>query len=146
MRVAASRWRLAAFTLVLASGGLAAPVHPQEAAEGLGVEMGAQTYRVYCASCHGTTGAGDGPVADYLRVVPPDLRKLAWRSSGRFDSEKIYKLIDGREAIGGHGGSSMPVWGDAFLEAREGYSKEKVKERISQLVRYLESIQRPKGR
>jgi mono/diheme cytochrome c family protein len=110
------------------------------------VEMGAQTYRVYCASCHGLKGAGDGPVADYLRFAPPDLRTIARRGKGKFDSESVYKMIDGREALAGHGGADMPVWGDAFLEAREGYSADKVKERIGQLVRYLESIQERGGR
>jgi mono/diheme cytochrome c family protein len=110
------------------------------------VEMGAQHYRVYCASCHGREGAGDGPVADYLRFAPPDLRKMARRNRGKFDFDTAYKMIDGREAIAGHGGPDMPIWGDAFLEAREGYSREKVRERITQLVRYLESIQAPNGR
>jgi mono/diheme cytochrome c family protein len=126
---------------------VAPPAAAQEppAPGALAVEMGAQTYRVYCASCHGLKGVGDGPVADYLRFAPPDLRKLARRNKGRFDSEKAYRMIDGRDALRGHGGADMPVWGDAFLEAREGYSTEKVKERIGQLVRYLESIQEPGG-
>jgi len=134
----------------LAGLGLAAAATPARAQEpaapgALAVEMGAQTYRLYCASCHGPKGAGDGPVADYLRFVPPDLRKLAKRNRGKLDFEKVYKLIEGREALPGHGGADMPVWGDAFLDSREGYSREKVKERITQLVRYLESIQDTDG-
>jgi|MudIll2142460700_1097286.scaffolds.fasta_scaffold55044_3 mono/diheme cytochrome c family protein len=142
--------RLRLLIRALAGLGLAfaaLPAWPQQPApqNTLIVEMGAQTYRVYCASCHGLKGLGDGPVADYLRFTPPDLRKLAQRNRGKFDFEKVYRLIDGREAIQGHGGADMPVWGDAFLEVREGYSPEKVKERITQLVRYLESIQEPGG-
>lgn len=136
-------WALAGLGVALAAppAGAQQPAGPGVPA----VEMGAQTYRVYCASCHGLKGAGDGPVADYLRFAPPDLRTIARRAKGRFDSEKVYKMIDGREALAGHGGADMPVWGDAFLEAREGYSPERVRERIGQLVRYLESIQERGG-
>ena len=37
----------------------------------------------------------------------------------------------------------MPVWGDAFKQARDGYSEAKVKEKIEAVVEYLESLQRP---
>ena len=103
--------------------------------------MGAETYRVYCASCHGKDAKGTGPLADSLRVRPTDLTLLARRNDGKFPGDKVHKIIDGRESVKGHGGSDMPVWGDTFKNAREGYEDEKVKERITQLVDYLHSIQ-----
>lgn len=140
------RW-LDACLVGLALACLAAPAAAQESPDAsLAVEIGAQHYRVYCASCHGPKAKGDGPVAGYLRFAPPDLSKLARRNRGKFDFEKVYKMIDGREALVGHGGPDMPVWGDAFLDARHGYSREKAREQITQLVRYLESIQEPAER
>jgi mono/diheme cytochrome c family protein len=104
-------------------------------------ETGAGIYRTHCATCHGTVGKGDGPMAPQLRIAPPDLTLLARRNGGKFSFEKVYRIIDGRDPVPGHGGGDMPVWGDAFLEAREGYSEEKVKERITQVVHYVASIQ-----
>lgn len=31
---------------------------------------GADLYGIYCASCHGTAGGGDGPVAEHFRRMP----------------------------------------------------------------------------
>jgi mono/diheme cytochrome c family protein len=104
-------------------------------------KAGAKLYRTHCATCHGPSGKGDGPMAGRLRVVPPDLTAVSRRNGGKFPFERVYRIIDGREVVEGHGGSGMPIWGDAFLEEKEGYSAEKVKERITQLASYLASIQ-----
>jgi hypothetical protein len=37
----------------------------------------------------------------------------------------------------------MPVWGDAFKRAGDGYSETKVKERIDALVDYIATLQQP---
>ena len=95
------------------------------------VEDGSQLFRSYCASCHGAEGKGDGPLAANLRVAPTDLTRLAKRNHGKFDGDKIEI----------HGGSDMPVWGDAFKRAGEGYSEAKVKERIDALVEHIETLQ-----
>ena len=31
---------------------------------------GAELYRIYCATCHGTDARGDGPVAEHFRRMP----------------------------------------------------------------------------
>ena len=103
--------------------------------------MGSTTFKTFCASCHGKTARGDGPLAEHLRFVPPDLTRIAKRNGGTFDAEKVAKIIDGRQAVKGHGGSDMPVWGDAFLRSREGYDAAKVKEKIGELVHFLASLQ-----
>ena len=36
-----------------------------------------------------------------------------------------------------------PVWGDAFLDSREGYSREAVHRKLTQLVDFLGTIQKP---
>ena len=97
-------------------------------------------YRVFCASCHGVGGAGDGVVADILRVRPPDLTAIARRNSGTFPRDRIYAAIDGRQKVAGHGHADMPVWGDV-LKRTEGQDEPLVKKRIDALVAYLESIQ-----
>ena len=107
------------------------------------VESGAALFRSYCASCHGTDAKGDGPLAANLRIAPADLTRIAMRNHGKLDAEKVRRAIDGRGPKEIHGGSDMPVWGDAFKRAGEGYSEAKVKERIDALVDYLASLQKP---
>lgn len=107
------------------------------------VENGSQLFRSYCASCHGAGGKGDGPLAANLRVAPSDLTRLAKRNHGKFDADKIRRAVDGRGPREIHGGSDMPVWGDAFKRAGEGYSEAKVKERIDALVEHISTLQEP---
>jgi mono/diheme cytochrome c family protein len=106
--------------------------------------LGSASFKTYCASCHGTTARGDGPMADRLRFAPPDLTRIASRNGGRFPYEKVAKIIDGREAVKGHGGTDMPVWGDAFKAVGEGYDDRAVKQKIGELVQYLASLQAQK--
>jgi mono/diheme cytochrome c family protein len=103
--------------------------------------MGASTFKTYCASCHGATARGDGPLADHLRFAPPDLTRIGRRNAGKFPLDKVVRIIDGREAVKGHGGTDMPVWGDAFKSSREGFDERKVKEKIQELAHYLASVQ-----
>jgi len=116
------------------------PAGAQEPAPA-GPGSGAAIYRTYCASCHGTDGRGDGPVADTLRYAPPDLRRIARRHRGEFPREEVARTIDGRDPLPGHGGGDMPVWGDAFKTRELGFDEAKVRERIERLVAHLESIQ-----
>jgi mono/diheme cytochrome c family protein len=102
---------------------------------------GDSLFRSYCASCHGTSAQGDGPLADVLRVRPADLTRIAKHGGDKFDADKVYRIIDGRKPVKGHGGTDMPVWGDAFKQSSDGYSEEAVKARIKAIVSYLESIQ-----
>jgi mono/diheme cytochrome c family protein len=107
---------------------------------------GKTIYRVYCASCHGAEGAGDGKLAEYLTVKPADLTAIVRRNDGDFPAERLVDVIDGRQPVRGHAGE-MPVWGDAFqkadaLENEPPEVREKeVKRKIEALVAYLRSIQ-----
>jgi mono/diheme cytochrome c family protein len=105
-------------------------------------EHGSSIFRTYCASCHGETGRGDGPLAQSLRRPPPDLTGIAARHKGVFPAEKVYRIIDGRERVPGHGGPDMPVWGDAFMRSGEATTRESVNTKIRRLVEFLDSIQR----
>ena len=102
---------------------------------------GYDLFRTYCASCHGPTGAGDGPLASSMRRRPANLRQIAKRNGGQYPSELVYRVIDGRQQVRGHGGPDMPVWGDAFAKATDAPDEATIKLKIQALVVYLESIQ-----
>lgn len=103
-------------------------------------ESGAALFRTYCASCHGTDARGAGPMTTQLRRLPPSLTSFAVRNGGVFPSERVRRIIDGRD-VPAHGTLEMPVWGDAFRRTREGLSEEAAAARIDAIVRYLDSIQ-----
>lgn len=105
------------------------------------VTLGKHAFRAYCASCHGQEARGGGPVAEYLLVAPADLTQISARHEGTFPTELVFKIIDGREKVRGHGNSEMPIWGDAFQKG--GASEEEAQKRITALVHFLESIQEP---
>ena len=104
---------------------------------------GHAAFVTYCASCHGTSGRGDGPVADDFRHRPADLTQVAKRNGGVFNASKVHAIVDGR-AVKAHGTTEMPVWGDAF-KWKQGLPEEAIRARIEALVRYLESIQERAG-
>jgi mono/diheme cytochrome c family protein len=104
-------------------------------------DSGAALFRTYCASCHGTSGRGDGPVAAHLRKAPPDLTTYTERNGGVFPSERLRQIIDGT-GVGAHGDREMPVWGDAFRTGSGGLTPEGAKARIDAIVRHLGAIQR----
>jgi mono/diheme cytochrome c family protein len=106
---------------------------------------GRDLFKTYCASCHGTSARGDGPLAEHLKKRPPDLTLFAKRNGDAFPSALVYRIIDGRQPMPGHGGPDMPVWGDAFARSRLGSSEESVKRRIDAIVEYLESLQQKSG-
>jgi mono/diheme cytochrome c family protein len=103
-------------------------------------DQGSQLFRTYCASCHGTDARGTGPLTDRMRHQPPDLTRFAARNGGVFPSERVRRIIDGRD-VASHGDRDMPVWGDAFKRTRDGRSEAEVKLRIEAIVKYLEAIQ-----
>jgi|SRR5215510_3269804 len=77
---------------------------------------GRDSFDFYCASCHDSTGQGNGPVASSLKTPPSDLTSLAHRNRGTFPRQRIVALLTGaeRELAAVHGSSEMPVWGPVF--------------------------------
>jgi mono/diheme cytochrome c family protein len=138
MRRARTCSRVAAALVMVGAGSLAVGEDKQPK-----VITGQATYMTYCAVCHGVAARGDGPLADQLRVRPPDLTLLAKRSGGRFDEETVRRIIDGRKPVKGHGGPDMPVWGDVFKNTADGYSDAAVREKVVGVVEHLRSIQAP---
>ena len=102
---------------------------------------GNELFRTYCAVCHGPSARGDGPLAASMKKRPPDLTQFSKQNNGTFPAEMVFKIIDGREPVAGHGGKDMPVWGDAFKRSAVGGSEDAVKARIQALVTYIERLQ-----
>jgi mono/diheme cytochrome c family protein len=98
----------------------------------------------HCASCHGATARGDGPVASSLRDFPGDLTQFAKRNGGVFPSAKVLRIVEGRD-VGAHGSGEMPVWGHVFRTTPSATADGSATERIDAIVRYLESIQERAG-
>jgi mono/diheme cytochrome c family protein len=104
---------------------------------------GKPAYDQNCAVCHGTKGKGDGVAANLLTVKPTDLTQISKRSDGTFPFWRIYRVIDGREDIKGHGTREMPIWGTEFRSQVAGGAvpEAQTRGRILELVYYLQSIQ-----
>src|SRR5881409_883930 len=68
------------------------------------VREGEGLYAAQCASCHGASGGGDGPLAKSLSVRPPALSDLA--ALGRFTDQELTRLI-----LQGRPGTPMPGFG-----------------------------------
>lgn len=124
-----------------ASIALAAADRPQETIIPQATANGSELFRMYCASCHGTSARGDGPLAASMRHRPPNLTELRKRNHDTYSRELVFRIIDGREKVAGHGGPDMPVWGDAFRHSLEGGNDDAIRARIEALVDYLEIIQ-----
>ncbi|MCP5075613.1 MAG: cytochrome c [Rhodobacteraceae bacterium] len=113
-------------------------------------QIAARDFRSNCAACHGWQGTGDGPVAELMKVKPPDLTLLAHRNGGVFPAKAVHNAIEGLDIPRAHGSKRMPVWGDWFAaeaiadSLHKGERRpppESVTKRIRSLVDYLESIQ-----
>jgi mono/diheme cytochrome c family protein len=73
------------------------------------IQDGEQIFLLHCASCHGETGKGDGPVSRALTPLPSDLALVA----ASVDDAYLYWRI----AEGGAGlRSPMPAWKSILTE------------------------------
>lgn len=105
---------------------------------------GPELYENLCASCHGVTAKGDGPVAPLIKTGVPDLTRIAWRAGGEFPTEDVHRVIDGRLERPAHGPRDMPVWGWQFyrnVDPNDAEERARVDAIIGRLVDYLRSIQ-----
>ena len=56
---------------------------------------GAEMFKTWCASCHGTDAKGNGPAAAALKKMPANLTQLAKQSGGKFPTQRVREYIDG---------------------------------------------------
>lgn len=132
-----------AICLLILAGGTVVQANSQTP---IPADPGRGDFMNYCAACHGVGGKGDGTVAEFLTISAADLTQMSLRNGGIFPRPRAIEVIDGRAQVSVHGERDMPVWGDWFkFEADSdgaGAKTEKVvRERITALVDYLESIQ-----
>jgi hypothetical protein len=79
-------------------------------------EAGKLSYRHYRAICHGLDGKGTGDMATVFTVHPADLMQLSAKNEGIFPFWRVYRAINGRKEIWGHGPRDMPIWGTVFKQ------------------------------
>jgi mono/diheme cytochrome c family protein len=106
---------------------------------------GKELYTRFCASCHGTSGEGDGKVASSVEVEVPDLTLLARRAKGVYPRDLIVRVIDGRHVTAAHGTRTMPVWGEDLSRAELGNPDAERGARviIDRLADYVWLLQKP---
>ena len=132
---------------VLGAALTAAPlfVHAQEAKD-----IGKVAYESYCAACHGINGQGNGPVGTFLTKPPANLTTIQARNGGRFPTNRIFDIIDGREQVAAHGPRDMPVWGKLFREQDPGTDPSEAgkrfyskfwRGRILAIIAYIQTLQ-----
>lgn len=132
--------RMITVVLLLLNFVLSGPAAAQSFADYSGRDL----FMRFCASCHGVTGVGDGPVAQGMSVMVPDLTRLRARSGGNLDTAKLRDIIDGRSVVVAHGTRTMPVWGYEFWveEGADMDAEASVRIIVDRLIAYLRTIQK----
>jgi mono/diheme cytochrome c family protein len=116
--------------------------------------IGADEFLASCASCHGVSGKGNGPIAEFLSPKPADLTQLAKNNNGLYPSlgsgdypfQRVFQVIDGRTLVSGHGDRAMPVWGSRYkMEEADKYgpmgAEQVIRGRVLELVYYIQTLQ-----
>jgi mono/diheme cytochrome c family protein len=134
-------YRRALLTLLFLAGGTGLSLAQEEQI----LARGQFHYQRYCSVCHGEQGKGQGPLAEYLKLTPADLTQISKQNGGQFPFWRVYRIIDGREEVRGHGTRAMPLWGDEIRtdehQALPQFQDDLVAGRIWQMLVYLASIQ-----
>lgn len=102
---------------------------------------GGELFWRFCASCHGESGRGDGPVAPSLKIVPADLTQISERY-GTFPTARLRETIDGRGLVIAHGTRVMPIWGYELWveEGADVTAQEAAREAIDRIVEHVRTL------
>lgn len=102
--------------------------------------QGRSLFKAHCAACHGVDAKGSGPMAQSLKVHPPDLTRIAARNGGKFPLARIERIISGEDQLpAAHGTREMPLWGPIFSEI--AWDQDLGRVRVDNVARYLLEIQ-----
>ena len=101
---------------------------------------GAYLYRTFCATCHGETGKGDGPVADIADHRPSDLTVLSRNSGGTYPRDRVMRVLENVEPLPGHDPPAMPNWRN-ILRTTEGGDERVIRKRLEALVDHVGTLQ-----
>jgi mono/diheme cytochrome c family protein len=131
----------AAIALVALALSACAPLRGRHA----DADEGRDRYRRACASCHGVTGHGDGPVASSLRTPPPDLTTVSARHGGTFPRTLVVAMITGDYPVDAHGTRDMPVWSERFPDGSGATAAASfyARRRTELIADYIASLQEP---
>ena len=88
------------------------------------LDRGKQVFMTNCASCHGATAKGDGPVGLHLNPKPTDLTIMAGNHQ---DGDFEWKIANGRGA--------MPAW-KTILNDNQRWD----------VVNYIQALENPNGK
>jgi mono/diheme cytochrome c family protein len=102
---------------------------------------GQAMYMSYCASCHGTQGHGDGPVARVIKEPIPDLTTLKARNGGQYPYLMVMQSIKGDPQMPAHGTADMPVWGPVLRQLSQR-SEAELELRVHNLADHVETMQK----
>jgi mono/diheme cytochrome c family protein len=108
-------------------------------ASGESVERGRETFRQYCAACHGNGGRGDATGARALNPPPADLTTLS-RRHGAFPAALVEATLKGTDQTKAHS-SGMMVWKALFLADANG-DEAVANARVGDVIAFIGSIQR----
>jgi len=128
------------FSILLVTGLVLSAQNAMASPQTQYVDKGRKLFNQYCATCHGTTAKGEGPVAAALKVGPPDLTAIQ-QPGEKFPFYRVQTKIDGEKEVTAHGPSKMPVWGTVFKRTSGELQRHAD---VYALVKYIESIQRSK--
>ena len=112
-------------------------------------DFGKREFEANCASCHGVSGKGNGPLVEFLRRSPPDLTLLVKKNQGVFPMNRLYEVIEGGN-LPAHGARDMPVWGQEYRIKDAEYSMDTpypispeamVRTRLLALLEYINRLQ-----
>jgi mono/diheme cytochrome c family protein len=136
---------------LMVSAALVLLPHAAFAQQDPGAPQGKVFFTMYCTGCHGGGGKGNGPLGYLLSKKPADLTQISKKNHGKFPSQRVARVIDGRQGYldvagniqpASHGPRDMPIWGDRLAELdKEGGGQAAVRKHIDQLIQYLKTIQ-----
>jgi mono/diheme cytochrome c family protein len=114
----------------------------------LPADFGKREFQANCVRCHGATGKGNGPYADFRKLRIPDLGTLSARNKGVFPYDDVYQVIEGSGVVSAHRADGMPAWGEfytaqAFRACKLSTTcdtKAYVRERILALTEYVYTL------
>ena len=134
-------------TRVLAAAALAALLASTATGADYSDYSGAELYHRFCASCHGASGEGNGPVSKSFAVAVPDLTRISQRHGGQYPENWVYRVIDGRASLLSHGPRDMPVWGVELWreQGADVTAGAKTRDVVARLVEYLHTLQVPRS-
>ena len=132
---------LSGLLLIAVFAAVASSASPQTPPPREDYNSGAYLYRVFCASCHGDTGKGDGPVADLSVPRASDLTTIRQRSGGVFPRTRVMGVLDGTIRLQGHDAPAMPHWRNV-LRRTERDDDRVIRQRLEALVSHVEELQK----